>query len=49
MLMPSVFCGCSINMAGNAVLLSLLPAAAKLGEGYLCAALSIMGAFQVPH
>ena len=38
----------TVNMAGNALLLCALPAAAKLGQGALCAALSVMGAFQGP-
>ena len=38
----------TVNMAGNALLLCLLPAAARMGQGVLCAALSVMGAFQGP-
>ena len=38
----------TLNMAGNAVLLCLLPAAARAGENLLYVTLSIMGAFQGP-
>jgi MFS family permease len=38
----------TVNMAGNALLLCALPAAARMGMGVLCAALSVMGAFQGP-
>ncbi len=38
----------TLNMAGNALLLCTLPTAARMGQGVLCAALSVMGAFQGP-
>ena len=38
----------TVNRAGNALLLCVLPAAARMGHGVLCAALSVMGAFQGP-
>lgn len=38
----------TVNMAGNALLLCLLPKAAAMGEGWLYAAMSVMGAFQGP-
>ena len=36
----------TVNMAGNALLLCLLPRAAAMGEGWLCGLLSVLGAFQ---